>query len=314
MSQMSVKSDRTDRDDIEEDQVGILALLQAQNEKLDTLLERTSSLAAVKQDTDHGDFISAASKQTLSKRLLPLFQAATSAFFCSNAVGIATELPTGQAAQERRIPLNDDSSSPRTIVSILNGQIIDGVSNDLSTDDVDAFRIATAPECPNMEMQYGRLDRLEDVEPGLLLKAIQLFDVMESPLYPIFDLRSILHFLHDLVDGGGRKRSPSGSRRELTSNSLDKGDSELVKMSAAIGLLALGDEYRHVASKLLQSVQPLVQELVWSAAVDMKEITFLILVVKSHAVGRLDGIYIDDRTGALSFPLRLVASGMANSA
>ncbi|KIW73385.1 hypothetical protein PV04_01512 [Phialophora macrospora] len=272
------------QDDQNTFQAEVAALLREQNEKLDLLIKKTATMEATYDVAGKGDASTAVAVLPSRKQPLPLFQTSTSAFFCVNVVKMGIQRLGPGISPEQELPIAEPSAKTRSALSIIHGEVINGESSDISPSELGEF--ADAALDGGTEARRGTSHPkvakcLNELECDLVLQAVQAFADMEFPMYPILDMADIMRKAKDCgrpttCEGSARGRHPPEVR------DIGKDDLSILKMVVALGLLAEGETHRKLAATLFESLRPQVEAMVWSAAVDLKDLILMTLVTLFH--------------------------------
>ncbi|KIW12989.1 hypothetical protein PV08_08176 [Exophiala spinifera] len=258
----------------------ISEVLARQNEKLDLLIKRTEMFDPV-HGFSLGGQAHCGSRLLPSKRSLPLFQSATSAFCCINIIGgpINTHHSNSHdnAAYLSSVPL-----VPRSSFSIIRGRIVEGETSDLDSRD-------DASDAPNPLLQaddhihysnFASFHPLDELEDSQMSQMLNEFEAMIACTYPIHDIADLKQKMGNYLRS--RQSSPTKGLADADVTMLEENDITMLKLVMAICLLGQGHEHKDLASRLFQSTQADVQAKVWDAMVDLKDLGLLILVVFYH--------------------------------
>jgi hypothetical protein len=212
---------------------------------------------------------------------LPLFQSSTSAFYCVNVVNVGIQRLGPEISPEQALPVAEASAKTRTALSIIHGEVVNGESSDISPSELG--ELADAALDSSTDARHGAshakvANSLNELERDLLLQAVQAFADMEFPMYPILDMSDIMRKANEFAGPASGEGSARG-RRLLKVRDIGKDDLSILKMVVALGLLAEGETHRKLAATLFESLRPQVEAMVWSAAVDLKDLILMTLVV-----------------------------------
>lgn len=269
-----------DRDEPGGFQAEISQLLRQQNEKLDLLIKKTATIEAAYEAVDKSDVRAVAAVLPPRKEPLPLFQTSTAAFFCVNVVDAGVRKLQLDHLQERIPTFDASSTQARTALSIIQGEVVTGEASDISRSEFEEpVELLSDSSSDHQEGSAHSTtgDVLHGMEPDLLLRAVQAFADLDHPMYPILDMTDIMQKAKQYSEftSGARSRGMHSSE----SHDIDKDDLAQLKMVVSIGLLAQGDAQQKLAAKLFASVRRMVEDMVWSATVDLKDLIVMALVV-----------------------------------
>ncbi|KIW78498.1 hypothetical protein Z517_08335 [Fonsecaea pedrosoi CBS 271.37] len=265
-------------DDERKFEAEVSALLRQQNEKLDLLIKKTAAIEAAYEAAENR-LSKADTCLAAEKHPLPLFQTSTSAFFCVNVIDAGVRKLGLDFSQGSNTPGVSIGTQTRPALSIIRGEVVNGESSDISRSEIEhvAQSIATASSSSqDASVPVKLIDPLYDVEPNLLQRGVQAFHSLEWVMYPILDISTLEEAIGALSDSTG------GLSTRGRGHSIDKEDSAILKMVAAIGLLAEGDTHQTLTSSLLQSLHSQIETMIWSAAVDLKDLVLMTLVILYH--------------------------------
>ncbi|OCT53638.1 hypothetical protein CLCR_09729 [Cladophialophora carrionii] len=275
-----------DRDEQNGFQAEIKTLLREQNEKLDLLIKKTATIEAAYEVAGKSDASTAVAVLPPRKQPLPLFQTSTSAFYCINVVKVGIQRLGPDLSQEQTLPIADASAKTRTAISVIHGEVVNGESNDISPSELDESGDAALDSSTDGRYAHPHakvVGSLNELEHDLLLQAVQAFADLEFPMYPILDMADTVQKANNFAGAG----SVSGERsaREMPSSdvrNIGKDDLAILKMVVALGLLAEGETHQKLAATLFDSLRPQVEAMVWSSAVDLKDLILMTLVIFFH--------------------------------
>ena len=218
------------------------------------------------------------------KQPLPLFQTSTSAFFCVNVVDAGVRKLRHEKSPEVTPSVEANSAQTRSALYILHGEVVNGETSDIGRSELDygpesVFESSTGPQAASIPSSVSNL--LHQVDYDHLMHAVETFASLEHPMYPIVDVETVLQRARNVLASS----TPASFRhgRHLSEvPSVRKDDLALVSICAAIGLLAEGDTHQELAMRLFESVRSDVEAMVWSAAVDLKDLVLMTLVTLFH--------------------------------
>ncbi|KIW95882.1 uncharacterized protein Z519_02947 [Cladophialophora bantiana CBS 173.52] len=275
---MLVKNVKPQKEDERKFEAEVSALLQQQNEKLDLLIKKTTAIEAAYEAAENR-LSKADTGLSPQKHPLPLFQTSTSAFFCINVIDAGVR-KLGLDFSQGRSPHNGYiTAQTRTALSIIHGEVVDGESSDISRSELEDVAESISEGSAGSQDASPPLklvDPLDEIDRHLLLQGVQAFHDLEWVMYPIVDIFDSKDIVKRRSEASGglavRGRTPS----------ISKEDSAILKMTVAIGLLAEGDTHQKLTARLLQSLHSEIENMIWNAAVDLKDLVLMTLVILYH--------------------------------
>lgn len=270
----------SDRDEPSGFQAEISQLLRQQNEKLDLLIKKTATIEAAYEAVDKSDIRAVAAALPPRKEPLPLFQTSTSAFFCVNVVDAGVRKLRLDHLQEQLPTLDSSSTQARTALSIIRGEVVTGEASDISRSEFEEpVELLSDSGSDHQEGSASSTtgDSLHGIEHNLLLRAVHAFADLDHPMYPILDMTDTMEKAKHYSELTSRARSRGMHSSEL--HDMDKDDLAQLKMVVSIGLLAQGDAQQKLAARLFASLRPVVEDMIWSATVDLRDLVVMALVV-----------------------------------
>ncbi|KAJ9636619.1 hypothetical protein H2204_005219 [Knufia peltigerae] len=261
----------------------IFDVLARQNDKLDLLIKRTELLDAA-CGLSLGEPVHSGSRLLPSKKSLPLFQSATSAFCCINIIG---------AKVNNHYPNNPDNATlctsfrktPRSSLSIIQGRIVEGETSDLDGRDDFSDPPNHLSQADHHHMQYSSITAfhpLDELEDGQMLQMLDDFESMAASTYPIHNIADLRRKMSHYLQARQQPPLSKDPQNADVTNMLEENDTTMLKLVMAISLLGEGHRHKDLASRLFHSTQAEVQAKVWDAMVDLKDLGLLILVVFYH--------------------------------
>ncbi|EXJ64205.1 hypothetical protein A1O7_00541 [Cladophialophora yegresii CBS 114405] len=102
-------------------------------------------------------------------------------------------------------------------------------------------------------------------------------------MYPILDMADIARKVKKCASAGAASCERSARRMHLSDErEISKDDLAILKMVVALGLLAEGEIHQKLAATLFDSVRSQVEAMIWNAAVDLKDLILMTLVILFH--------------------------------
>jgi hypothetical protein len=253
------------------------------------LIEKTAQREAAYEAAGKSDTSASVSVLPPRKQPLPLFQTSTSAFFCVNVVDAGARKLRQEYSPDQPSPVEPPTTQTRTALSIIQGEVVHGEPSDISRseleDDSDAV-LGDSIGCQDASTRPAGANLLDEVDHDRLLQAVRNFAALEYPMYPILDMDNVMQQARYF--SGAALAALSRRENHLTEmQNVSKDDLAILKMVVAIGLFAEGDMCQKFAMRLFETVLPDVEAMIWSAAVDLKDLVLMTLVVR-HASSHSD--------------------------
>jgi hypothetical protein len=215
---------------------------------------------------------------TLPEQPLPIFQGSTSSLFCITVVD--TNLKVLEHDGTGPLTSDDgDSSLARTTFSIVHGEIINEVSNEVAEGESENRLIVSLPRAAGTRSQPIQTQTHDDLDRNDLISLVHVYQNLAGILYPILNIAFLVQQARDVwatwpAEPAPRKGGVGSSLHQIGSSHV-----AILKMVAAIALLAEGDARYDLALSLYESLLPDVEAMVWSSKVDLKGLILLTLVV-----------------------------------
>lgn len=253
-------------------------MLKRQENKLDLLLRRGATLDKAEQSVPLNCTSAGSIDLSPPTQPLPLFESPTSPFFCislldKNAEDSKTTDPAHPAsldgASGRPLP-------PHSSFSVVQGRIIYGDSNRIvGHEDEDEDDVLT--------MQHETFDPLDELDGTNIIRLVHQYQGMVQHMYPVLDISLLIRKARSVfattADDQWDKRSIDANGPQ---NTMGRNDIAILKMVLAIALVAEGDQYAGVASKLHHSLQQDVGAMIWKTKLDLNGLVLLVLVVRCY--------------------------------
>ncbi|OAP56058.1 hypothetical protein AYL99_09237 [Fonsecaea erecta] len=265
-------------DDERKFEAEVSSLLRQQNEKLDLLIKKTVAIQTAYEAAENR-LTKPDTRLSTQKQPLPLFQTSTSAFFCINVIDAGVRKLGLDFSQAQTTPNGPAATQTRTSLSIIHGEVFDGESSDISRSEIEHVAESISESStsgPDTSAPTRFTDPLTDMDHNLILQGVQAFHNLELVMYPILDISDLDEVMNHLSD------TASGRSGRGRTCAVGKGDLAILKMVVAIGLLAEGDTHQTLTSRLLQSLHSEIETMIWSAAVDLKDLILMTLVILYH--------------------------------
>jgi hypothetical protein len=178
-------------------------------------------------------------------------------------------------------PTSDDvdSSLARATFSIVHGEIVNEVSNDVAEGESENELIVSLPHTAGTRSHPIHVWTHNGLDRNGLMSLVHEYQNLAGVLYPILNVSFIMQQARDVwvtwpAEPTPRKDSVDSNMRQIRSSYV-----AILKMVAAIALVAKGDTRCDLAFSLYESLLPEVEAMVWSSKVDLKGLILLTLVV-----------------------------------
>ncbi|ETI27198.1 hypothetical protein G647_09881 [Cladophialophora carrionii CBS 160.54] len=161
---------------------------------------------------------------------------------------------------------------------IIQGEIIDGGWSDMTASDAsDTPKSASHMNLPQIHSPSSLIYPLEELDDNKIMQTIESYGILEGLMYPIVDTADVMRIAECFTDARARysnQRPPEFQTFELCQSELT-----ILKLVLATGLLTEGDMHNTMALRLFQSVHSEVESMLWSDAVDLKDLVSMTLMV-----------------------------------
>lgn len=263
------------RDDEDSFHTSLLALLEQQGQRLDLLTGQMATLAGAQKlhgppsSREHGF-------ETTYKQAFPLLHSQTSSLFCINVIDSGAQKFDGSYK-----PTSQFASLPTSAPSpfwIIQGEIIDGKWSDMAVSDAsDTPNSASHMNLPQVLSPSSLIHPLEELDDNKIMQTIESYGILEGLMYPIVDTANVMRIAECFIDA--RARYSNQRLPELQTLELCQSELTILKLVLATGLLTEGDMHNTMALRLFQSVHSEVESMLWSDAVDLKDLVSMTLMV-----------------------------------
>ncbi|RFU81359.1 catechol dioxygenase [Trichoderma arundinaceum] len=247
-------------------------LLQHQNHKLDTILERVSNIETGQRVQQDGNIGSPGNVQLECEEPLPVIQSSTSAFFCIHIID--ANFKRLEESAETTLPQKDRKASSPSSFSILHDQIFDEIAADIG--EWDDGESGMKPPNPSAVLQNVSTYPLDNLEVAEIIRLVQKYHDTVGIMYPVADVTGMLDLIEnaDTVDNRNDVYSRGGSL------CLRRGEETILQMMVAIALAAENENGSYLIQSLHDNVLPDAQHMVWSTKTDLQGLVLLALVVR----------------------------------
>ncbi|KAK4085580.1 uncharacterized protein Triagg1_570 [Trichoderma aggressivum f. europaeum] len=238
--------------------------------KLDLLIDRVTALEkallAQRVQCEAREVTSTPPKQPL-----PIFQGSTSSVFSIVVADTNLKVLEPDATGP---PISDDSDSPRaqTTFSIVHGQIINELSKE-AADGGSESRPIVLPRAAGTRPQPTETQTHIDLSCNDLISLVYIYQNLAGTLYPFLNFPSLVQQARLTWAARLTELTPSNDGVDVGSK-----DVAILKIVAAIALLAEGEGRNDLALSLYHSILPEVEAIVWSTKLDLKGLMLLPLV------------------------------------
>jgi hypothetical protein len=253
--------------------------------KLDVLIERVSALEkSMSMLAQKTRYQAKEATSTPTEQPLPIFQGSTSSVFSIIVADTNLKVLEHHGTSP---PISDDGDSSRaqTTFSIVHGQIIHELSNEVTDGESENGLIvlprATGTRAQSMEAQEAHIGLSGDE----LISLVDAYQNLAGNLYPFLNGPSLVQQARQTWAARSAEFTPSslGVDSDSGRHQVGNKDVAILKIVAAIALLGEGHGRNDAALSLYHSVLPDVEAIVWSTKLDLKGLILLPLVVR-HTV------------------------------
>jgi hypothetical protein len=249
----------------------VKTLLQHQNLKLDTILQRISNVEAAQKLQQHGDKTPSTNAQLGCEEPLPVIQSSTSAFFCIHIID--NNLKALEEPAPATQPLEDRKPSSPSSFSILHDQIVDEIVADIG--EWDNTELGVSSSSPSNAIQSIPTYPLGNLDNGEIIRLIQKYHDVAGMMYPIVDVARML----ELAEITGPANYMNVMPNKGGSLCLRRSEATMLQMMVAIALAAENENGSDLIQSLHDDVLPDAQHIVWNTKTDLHGLVLLTLVV-----------------------------------
>ncbi|OCT49635.1 hypothetical protein CLCR_07302 [Cladophialophora carrionii] len=263
------------RDNEDSFHTSLLALLEQQGQRLDLLTGQMVMLTGAQKLSGRPSSREHGSERT-RKRALPLLHSQTSSLFCINVIDSAAQQFDGSYKPPSQLgPMPPSAPSPFWIIQ---GEIIDGGWSDMTASDAsDTPKSASHMNLPQILSPSSMIYPLEELDDNKIMQTIESYGILEGLMYPIVDTANVMRIAECLT--AARARYSNQWPPEFQTFELCQSELTILKLVLATGLLTEGDMHNTMALRLFQSVHSEVESMLWSDAVDLKDLVAMTLTV-----------------------------------
>lgn len=259
-------------DDSEHLRVTLSALLQRQEDKLDTLIERVTALESTHGRSIPSPSVRAETVATPAEQPLPLFQSSISPLFSISVID--TNLKELENLINAPVPEGNNPLPHRGSFSIIRGQVVDEVPGDASEEKLGNDVLHFIPRLVNGYNHTDPAQSLNHLGRQDIERLVHEYQDLVGMMYPLVDIEDIKRLVGNLW--------PTSMGEALDYRSLattNRKDLALLKIMVAIALIVEEDSRRELAQNLYESLLAEVEDMIWSTRVDLKGLILLTLVV-----------------------------------
>ncbi|KAI5461036.1 hypothetical protein BGZ63DRAFT_489307 [Mariannaea sp. PMI_226] len=211
---------------------------------------------------------------------LPIFQGSTSSVF-SIVVADANLKVLEHHGTSPPTSEKSDSSRAQTTFSIVHGQIINELSNE-AADGESENGLIVLPRAPGTGAPSNQAQGHVDLSCDELILLLNVYQNLAGFLYPFLNISSLVQQARQTWARRPAELTPSNNGVDSTQHQIGSKDVAILKIVAAIALLAEGDGRNDLASSLYRSILPEVETIIWSTKLDLKGLILLPLVSLFH--------------------------------
>ncbi|KAI1123579.1 hypothetical protein F5Y10DRAFT_285913 [Nemania abortiva] len=253
----------------------LATLLQQQNRKLDTVLERISAL----EQSQRGHRVEPKVNYVRSPvaEPLPLFQSSTSAYFPIRVVDAYLK-GTGHSTTAPELLEETDNSDTRVgCFSILHGEIVDDVAGDIANDQAEDLTNGPCSRTPSDGFSDPPIHPLDTLDCEEILRLVFKYEDLAGMMYPIVQVSYIAQRVRDVwsLDASVINDNCKCAR-------LHHSDLATLHIIVAIGSAVDDDNGSDLVRSLHKNLWPDIEPMVWNARIDLKGLIILTLMALFH--------------------------------
>lgn len=240
-------------------------MIQRQNEKLDTIIERISGLE--KRYGRHRTSAGVEEAPSWTQEPLPLFQSLTSTFSTIRIMN-ANLRANDQPSIDLNVSIENSTNRPSNSFSIIDGEIVDESMNVVLEDD----STASLPSAANPDLSSVNLTRpLDQLKGTEIIRLIHLYQDLAGVLYPIIDVEKMEQQVRNIWLSSNGRGSPSSQ--------MSQDELAILHMAVAIALVVGDDNDLELLRSLHDSVWPDVEAMIWKTRVTANGLVVLTFMV-----------------------------------
>ncbi|KAH8820177.1 hypothetical protein F5884DRAFT_849452 [Xylogone sp. PMI_703] len=249
----------------------LTALVLQQNDKLDKMMQRISSVEEIHRihyAQQKYDPVSSSAEDPL-----PLFQSSFSAFCCIRVMDTSLRA-NGSSTSGINVLDQTDPQSPPTSFSIFHGQIVDEVPGKAADGDGEEPAPVIYPSNTSLGMTQTSKDKpLSNLERSEVIRLIRVYQDWAGMMYPFVDVASMERQVRDLF-----ATDICIDAHDRNSNQLSQIEFAILQMMVATALVIEDHGDRALVRNIHSSIWPDVESMVWNTKVDLKGLVLLTLM------------------------------------